>query len=71
MPMPETSMDENNRSVARQNYVRSSGKASGTDAKAKSRAMKEASYCDLGPGITAADAGHHPAPRVTIYDVGH
>lgn len=69
--MPEAAMYENSRAVLGQHDVGTAREITPVQAKAKSRALKEAPDCELRRRVLSADAGHHPASCCAIDDVCH
>lgn len=69
MSVPEAAVDEDNRSEARQNDVRSSGKLLVMQSEPKSRRMESTTHGYFGHRVPSGDSGHHPASRSPVDDV--
>lgn len=71
MPMPVAPVNEHYRAVSRKNEIRSTGQFSVMQPITQSLAMQKASDQHFGPGILAANAGHHSRPYRRCNDVCH
>ncbi len=60
MAVPETTMDQDNGTVAWEHDVRGAGKVSPVQPEAKTFAKEHGADQSFRPGIAAFDRGHHP-----------
>lgn len=70
MAVPETSVNENRDFVLGKQDIRLPWQL-GVQPKTQSRSMQEAAHDQLGFRVLATDAGHHPAARGGINNIGH
>ena len=71
MPVPETSVCKNDCPVFGENHIRLSWKTTVIDPVAESERKQPFSDGNLYAGITGADAGHHPAAGLPVYNISH
>lgn len=71
MSMPVAPVNEHYRSVSRKNEIRSTGQFFVMQPITQSLTMQKASDQHFGPGILAANAGHHPRPDCRSNHVCH
>lgn len=64
-------MHEDDGAVLRQHDVRPAGQIPGCDAIAEAMRVQVLPHDDFRLGVAPANAGHHPASRGAINDVGH
>lgn len=70
MSMPEAAMDEDDRTVLPEHHVRLSRKPLHVKAVSEAARMERSAHRQFGTGVPAPDAGHHPAARRLINNVG-
>ena len=71
MPMPEASVDKNNRTVLRQDNVWITGKVTAMKPESKTQLMKQRPYFDLWVGVFALDRPHQAAAVLWRQSVAH
>jgi hypothetical protein len=71
MTVPETSVDENDRSSCRQYDVRRARQVAAMQAKSVAKTMQQRTHGDLGLGVRPTDARHQPASMFGSEPVRH
>ena len=71
MLMPETAMNEDDRSVAREDYIRATGQVAAMESKTESLGIEEGPYQTFGGSIPLTNARHDPAPHFFGDSISH
>lgn len=71
MPVPEASVDKDDRSVPCEDDIRRSREPAVIDPEAQARPVEIAPHGKLRGGVPASNTGHHSRARLRADDVGH
>lgn len=71
MPMPKTAIDKNSNLPAGQDHIRLAGQALAAAREPETQGVQRLADLDLGLGVAATDASHHPAAGGWVDRVSH